>query len=76
MSQKELLIVGAGLTGSLTANLLTRAPTAASTVSSSLKPPGLGISVSVWDKARGAGGRMTTHRYPAESSLHMDMGAQ
>jgi renalase len=76
MSQKELLIIGAGLTGSLTANLLTRAPTAASTVSSSLKPPGLGISVSVWDKARGAGGRMTTHRHPTESSLHVDMGAQ
>ena len=73
MSQKELLIVGAGLTGSLTANLLSRALA----VSSSLKPSGLqGVSVSVWDKARGAGGRMSTHRHPTESSLHVDMGAQ
>ena len=77
MSQKELLIVGTGLTGSLTANLLSRALTASTnTVSSSLKPPGLGVSVSVWDKARGAGGRMSTHRHPTESSLHVDMGAQ
>ena len=73
MSQKELLIVGAGLTGSLTANLLSRA---LNTVSSN-KPPGPpGISVSVWDKARGAGGRMSTHRHPTEPSLYVDMGAQ
>ena len=70
MSQKELLIVGAGLTGSLTTNLLSRAV-------SSNKPPGpAGVSILVWDKARGAGGRMSTHRHPTEPSLYADMGAQ
>ena len=71
MSQKELLIVGAGLTGSLTANLLSRALNSISTTST---VPG--TSVSVWDKARGAGGRMSTHRHPTEPSLFVDMGAQ
>ena len=78
MSKKELLIVGAGLTGSLTANLISsnsKAPLA--TVSSiGTEPPGSGLSVSVWDKARGAGGRMSTHRHPTEPSLCVDMGAQ
>lgn len=71
MSQKELLIVGAGLTGSLTANLLSRVLT--TRVSTSSIP---GVSVLVWDKARGAGGRMSTHRHPTEPSLFVDMGAQ
>ena len=58
----KLLIVGAGLTGSLTAALLQR-----------ICP---GLSVTVWDKARGAGGRMSTHRDPNHPNLHVDMGAQ
>ena len=59
---RELLIVGAGITGSLTAALLARA-----------RPS---LSLTVWDKARGAGGRMSTHRDPANPALHVDMGAQ
>ena len=59
---KELLIVGAGATGSITASLLHSHP----------NPP----TVTVWDKARGAGGRMSTHRQPNNPGLHVDMGAQ
>ena len=55
-------MVGAGLTGSLTASLLAKA-----------RPS---LSLTVWDKARGAGGRASTHRDPAHPSLHVDMGAQ
>ena len=57
-------MVGAGITGSLTAALLAR------------RRPELAVGLTVWDKARGAGGRMTTHRLPADPSLHVDMGAQ
>lgn len=59
---KELLIVGAGITGSLTASLLSKALPS--------------LSLTVWDKARGAGGRMSTHRDPVNTCLHVDMGAQ
>lgn len=88
---KELLIVGAGITGSLTASLLARASTQA--------------KVTIWDKvtfelwinpvtdypyihrstisimyhhlqARGCGGRFTTSYYDNDRSLHVDMGAQ
>ncbi len=62
MMQKELLVVGAGVTGSLTAFLLSRSVP--------------GLSVTVWEKARGAGGRMATHRHPSHPLLHVDMGAQ
>ena len=63
---RELLVVGAGLTGSLTANLLSKAGGKSSPV-----------DITVWDKARGAGGRMATHRHLAgPSPLHVDMGAQ
>lgn len=58
----KILIVGSGLTGSLTAYLLSKA-----------KPS---LSLTVWDKARGAGGRMSVHRWPANPALHVDMGAQ
>ena len=58
----ELLIVGAGITGALTASLLARA-----------RPS---LCLTVWDKARGSGGRMSTHRDPANPSSHVDMGAQ
>ena len=58
------MVVGAGITGSLTASLLAR------------RAPEVAVSVTVWDKARGAGGRMTTYRQPTDPSLHVDMGAQ
>lgn len=58
----KLLIVGAGLTGSLTAALLQRTS--------------LPLTVTIWDKARGAGGRMSTHRDPEHPTQHVDMGAQ
>lgn len=59
---RKLLIVGAGLTGSLTAAILQQAS--------------LPLAVTVWDKARGAGGRMSTHRDPDQPNLHLDVGAQ
>jgi renalase len=62
MAEKRLLVVGAGLSGSLTAAILKR--------SSVL------FNITVWDKARGAGGRMSTHRDPNNPGLSVDMGAQ
>ncbi|KAF6718261.1 Renalase [Oryzias melastigma] len=60
----RVLIVGAGLTGSLCACLLRR----------ELQSK---VRVAVWDKARGAGGRMSTSRPPPEASSHSaDLGAQ
>lgn len=57
-----MLVVGAGLTGSLTTALL--------------KKSSLPFSLTVWDKASGAGGRMSTHRDPGNPELSADMGAQ
>lgn len=57
-----LLVVGAGLTGSMTTALLNKAA--------------LPLPLTVWDKARGVGGRMITHRDPSNPNLHVDMGAQ
>ncbi|XP_053839806.1 renalase isoform X3 [Vidua macroura] len=54
----RVLVVGAGLTGAASAALLRGAPRA---------------QVSVWDKARGAGGRMSTTRADRGSA---DLGAQ
>ena len=69
MSKRELLVVGAGLTGSLTASLLSKAHT-----SGNGSTP---VDIEIWEKARGAGGRMSTHWYPAEEPTHhVDMGAQ
>ncbi|XP_077595167.1 renalase [Stigmatopora nigra] len=59
----RVLVVGAGLTGSLCACLLRRTF-------------GDKVDLVVWDKARGAGGRMSTFR-PTDSSSHSaDLGAQ
>ncbi|XP_067285989.1 renalase isoform X1 [Pseudorasbora parva] len=59
----RVLIVGAGLTGSLCACLLRRElPNKANIV--------------VWDKSRGAGGRMSTSRSPNNPSCTVDLGAQ
>lgn len=59
----RVLIVGAGLTGSLCACLLRR----------ELQSK---VHIVVWDKARGAGGRMSTSRPPDSSSQSADLGAQ
>ncbi|CAB1311899.1 unnamed protein product [Coregonus sp. 'balchen'] len=58
----RVLIVGAGLTGSLCACLLRR------------EMPNK--VVVVWDKSRGAGGRMSTSRSPSDASCIVDLGAQ
>ncbi|XP_018414257.1 PREDICTED: renalase [Nanorana parkeri] len=59
----RILIVGAGLTGSLCAHLLRREVTA-------------NIQLVVWDKSRGAGGRMSTSRCPSDPKCTVDLGAQ
>ncbi|XP_022598903.1 renalase isoform X1 [Seriola dumerili] len=59
----RVLIVGAGLTGSLCACLLRR----------ELQSK---VQIVVWDKARGSGGRMSTSRSPDPSSHSADLGAQ
>jgi len=62
MNSSRVLLVGGGLTSALTASLLTeRLPH---------------LEVAVWDKARGAGGRMSTARSPTNSKCSVDMGAQ
>ncbi|XP_018616631.1 renalase isoform X1 [Scleropages formosus] len=59
----RVLIVGAGLTGSVCACLLRR------------EMPNK-VSIVVWDKARGAGGRMSTSRSPSDPNCTADLGAQ
>ncbi|XP_078135813.1 renalase isoform X2 [Sander vitreus] len=59
----RVLIVGAGLTGSLCACLLRREMQNK-------------VQIVVWDKARGSGGRMSTTRPPDPSSHSADLGAQ
>ncbi|KAK6487563.1 renalase-like isoform X1 [Huso huso] len=59
----RVLIVGAGLTGSLCACLLRR------------EMPS-NTRIVVWDKARGAGGRMATSRSPNDPTCTADLGAQ
>ncbi|KAM3835665.1 renalase isoform 2-T2 [Vipera latastei] len=60
----RILIVGAGLTGGLCAALL-RA-----------EFPQRLLRVVVWEKARGAGGRMSTSRSPHDPKCTADLGAQ
>ncbi|KAM9837186.1 renalase [Aulostomus maculatus] len=59
----RVLIVGAGLTGSLCACLLRREMQNK-------------VQIVVWDKARGTGGRMSTSRPPDGLSHSADLGAQ
>lgn len=62
MSSYRILVVGGGLTSALTAaSLAEKLPQS---------------SVVVWDKARGAGGRMATSRSPNNSECTVDLGAQ
>uniref|UniRef100_A0A8D0HRZ5 L-amino-acid oxidase n=1 Tax=Sphenodon punctatus TaxID=8508 RepID=A0A8D0HRZ5_SPHPU len=60
----RVLIVGAGLTGSLCAALLRR------------ELPQRSLRIVLWDKARGAGGRMATSRSPHHPECTADLGAQ
>uniref|UniRef100_A0A8B9J7W6 Renalase, FAD-dependent amine oxidase n=1 Tax=Astyanax mexicanus TaxID=7994 RepID=A0A8B9J7W6_ASTMX len=59
----RVLIVGAGLTGSLCACLLRRELADR-------------VQIVVWEKSRGAGGRMSTSRSPSNMSCTADLGAQ
>ncbi|XP_015202327.1 renalase isoform X1 [Lepisosteus oculatus] len=59
----RVLIVGAGLTGSLCACLLRREMASR-------------VHIVVWDKARGAGGRMSTSRITNDGTCTADLGAQ
>ncbi|KAJ8366149.1 hypothetical protein SKAU_G00149800 [Synaphobranchus kaupii] len=59
----RVLIVGAGLTGSLCACLLRREMQNK-------------VKIVVWDKSRGAGGRMSTSRSPSNAACTADLGAQ
>ncbi|XP_075072498.1 renalase isoform X2 [Mixophyes fleayi] len=62
-TMSRILIVGAGLTGSLCAHLLR-------------KELANKLQLVVWDKARGAGGRMSTSRSPSDPNCTVDLGAQ
>ena len=68
ISMDRLLIAGAGVTGALCSNFLTNAETR------------LISSVTIWDKGRGAGGRMSTSRCPGGNAIlsasSADLGAQ
>lgn len=63
MKKFKALIVGAGATGTRIANLLT-------------KNYGERMSLELWDKGRGIGGRMATSRMTKASQLTCDLGAQ
>ncbi|OCT71385.1 renalase, FAD-dependent amine oxidase L homeolog isoform X1 [Xenopus laevis] len=62
-SSSRVLIVGAGLSGSLCAYLLGQRL-------------GTRVQLTVWDKSKGAGGRMATSRSPYEPKCTVDLGAQ
>ncbi len=58
-------MVGAGLTGAMTSCLLSRSPHCRQ------------VSLSVWERSRGAGGRMATTRWTGERQQQQaDLGAQ
>ena len=58
----KLLVVGGGATGGIISHLLSKSSSVAKVV------------LSVWEKSRGIGGRMSTHRF--EGDVMADMGAQ
>lgn len=63
---KRILLIGAGLTSAVIANVLKR-----SQIYSSSK-----IELHIWEKSRGAGGRFSTSRSPSNSECIADLGAQ
>ena len=60
---RKVLLVGSGITAAVTGALLK-------------KQAQEQISLTIWDKARGAGGRMSTSRSPGDSECIADLGAQ
>ena len=58
----KLLVVGGGATGGVISHLLSKSSSVTKVV------------LSVWEKSRGIGGRMSTHRF--EGDVIADMGAQ
>ena len=63
MSPFRVTIIGAGLTGSITACRLKRI----------FKE---NVAITILEKSRGAGGRMSTNRSPNNPNLTCDLGAQ
>ncbi|XP_064594453.1 renalase-like [Liolophura sinensis] len=61
-AMEKVLVVGSGLTGAASACFLREACPE--------------MSVVIWDKARGIGGRMSTSRSPKDSECTVDLGAQ
>ena len=59
----RMLIVGAGLTASVTSALIKQ------------HLPNQSVEVHVWEKSRGIGGRMNTNRSP-DGQATVDLGAQ
>jgi phytoene dehydrogenase-like protein len=59
----RLLIVGAGITGSVASALLRTVPASQ-------------LSVTVFEKCHGAGGRFSDSRSNVDSRIHFDLGAQ
>ena len=58
------LVIGGGISSAVTSALITEY----------CNPEN--IQICVWDKARGAGGRMSTSRSPTNSNCTADLGAQ
>lgn len=65
---KRILLIGAGVTSAVIANVLKR-----SRIHNSLPIP---IELYIWEKARGAGGRFSTSRSPHNPNCTADLGAQ
>ncbi|XP_037052492.1 renalase-like [Bradysia coprophila] len=63
---KRILLIGAGLTSAVIANVLKRSHIYNSST----------IELHIWEKARGAGGRFSTSRSPCNSDCIADLGAQ
>jgi len=63
---KKILIIGAGLTGSMLSQLLRTHP---------LTTAGAAVQLEVWDKSRGSGGRAGTSRV-SDSGARGDLGLQ
>lgn len=63
---KRILLIGAGLTSAVIANVLKRSQIYNTST----------IELHIWEKARGAGGRFSTSRSPYNSDCVADLGAQ
>lgn len=65
---RRILLIGAGLTSAIIANVLKRSQI----YNSSTMP----IELYIWEKARGTGGRFSTSRSPHNTNCTADLGAQ